>query len=76
MQAGPRTARGTCRLWDILSDDTLYYRSDHIAYIALEPVDIKLNGNKKLCHWGCLNEDGEHTLLSSSEYDSPARNGF
>jgi hypothetical protein len=70
-EASPRIGRATCGLWDIRSDDALYYRSTLVSYIMLVPVEIQLGDNMKMCHWGCLNDDGRPTILSSSEYLHP-----
>lgn len=67
-EAGPRTQRATCEFWDTQSDDELRYRNEIFPYIKFVSVDIKLDGKEKLCHWGCLDENGRHMVLSSGEY--------
>jgi hypothetical protein len=66
-EAGPRTQCDTCRFWDIRIDDALRHRSKLLPYLELLGVKIKLDGKKKMCHWGCLDDDGNPTILSSPE---------
>lgn len=65
--AGPRTQRNTFQFWDVGSEEELKYRGQVVPYVAFVPVDIKLDGKQKLCHWGCSDENGRHTVLSSGE---------
>jgi hypothetical protein len=64
--AGPRTERATCDLWEVSSDD-MFYRSTAVPYLMLVAVEIRLNGKQKMCHWGCLDNNGRPTVLSSPE---------
>ena len=64
--AAPRS--NTYQPWNVVSDDECYYESKRITYVRFRPIKLKLQNDRKICHWGCLDADRGPTILSGGGY--------